>query len=542
VIKILKLIKDFFSSLLSGNSEAYKKQRELKRIQKEIRQHKPLVYKQSTGQLLPQLAGTLFTFLQYLKPLKELIYKTLLNENDRLSDMYKDYLIEVRLQDEFQLKKQSFTYDKIRERLLFTVSLKTESEILSKEFADFLKLFSGTEFSNFDAEFSSLERFIALCRHDFIRLLMYFDPDASLSRKYKPSFSACIGHHANQELMDLYLVFAELNLNEGIEKNLVFLLKRVKEHTTHDDELKIKKIIEAMGNIHRTSFSPEMLLNLLRVINADPTLTVKTDTSTKTFLEVYKSKLSSRFQMDMEKVTRECNEREILADLTNLFGAAELLETEGYGEDLAKMLQAESFNSFTHIKPLSIVKSFTVLHFEKRIQETVKRIVINGFFEQKEFRERFINLFHSCQGAHEAVTRFEEALAAPGEVSISKIRKYLVDYKNGKSVGYALNKLIETINNMALKIIEENTNLFYSFQGVISEIIKDSKQRAPQLISNIKVIGGDKNQEFTGNLADALKKLELFTSIMKNFTIIRPHLEKEQLQELLEQENRTDSA
>jgi hypothetical protein len=117
-----------------------------------------------------------------------------------------------------------------------------------------------------------------------------------------------------------------------------------------------------------------------------------------------------------------------------------------------------------------------------------------------------------------------------------------VDYKNGKSVGYALNKLIETINNMALKIIEENTNLFYSFQGVISEIIKDSKQRAPQLISNIKVIGGDKNQEFTGNLADALKKLELFTSIMKNFTIIRPHLEKEQLQELLEQENRTDSA
>jgi hypothetical protein len=537
MIKILKRIKEFFSLLLAGNSREYNRKKDLKQIYKLIKQHKLIFYKQSTGQLLPQFARTLFSFLQYLRPLKELIYKTILNENDRLSEMYKDYLIEVRLEEETQLRKQNFSYDKIRERLYNSASLKTETEILNKEFIEFQKLFSGSEFANFDAEFGSLERFVALCRHDFIRLLMFFDPDVTISNSYKPNFSACIGHHANQELMDLYFVFADLNLSLGIEKNLVFLLKRLKKKISSNDAVKINKLVTSMDNIFKTYLSPDIVLALLRAINTDPALTIKTDKADKTFLDVYKSKLSSRYQMDVEKVTRECSEREILSDLNQLFSGKELLEIDGYEDELAKMLQTESFNSFNHIKPLSIVKSFTVLHFEKKIQETIKKIVINGFFEQKEFKERFIRLFHSCQGTREAISQFEHTLTTPGEVSISKIRKYLVDYKSGKSVGYSLNKLIETINNMAMKIIEDYTNIFYSFQGVIAEIINDAKQHSPLLISNIKVIGGDRNQEFSGNLLDSFKDIQTFTGIMKNFTIIRPHIEKEQLRELLDEEN-----
>ena len=189
------------------------------KILKQIKQHSLLFYKQSTSQILPQFARTLLTFLQYLHPLKELIYKTLLNENDRLAEKFKEYLIEFRLEEKMQLKKQNFTYDKIQTRLFNTVALRTETEILNKEFAEFIKLFSGPEFSTFDSEFTALEHFISLCRHDFIRLLMYFDPDITLSPRYKPRFAPCIGHHANQDLMDLFFIFAELNMILGIDKN-----------------------------------------------------------------------------------------------------------------------------------------------------------------------------------------------------------------------------------------------------------------------------------------------------------------------------------
>jgi len=524
-------LKNFFSTLLMGNTEEAKKKRDLKKILKEIKQHKPLFYKQSTGQILSQFARTLLTFLQYLHPLKELIYKTILNENDRLAEKFKEYLIEVRLEEKMQLKKQSFTYDKIKTRLLNTVSLRTESEILNKEFTEFLKLFSGPDFSTFDSEFTALEHFISLCRHDFIRLLMYFDPDISLSTKYKPRLAPCIGHHANQDLMDLYFIFTEVDMSLGIDKNLLFLLKRLKKNVTEVDEIKIKKIVSSMDTIHKTYLAPGMLLNLLRAINADPYFTIKTDKSTKTYLDVYKGKLSSRFQRDMEKVTRECTERDILQDLSNLFAENDLVEIEGYTEDMAKMLQTESFNSFTYIKPLRILKSFTIYHFENRIQETVKKIIINGYFENKKFKDRFINLFHSTQGTKDAISQFEHTLAATGEVSINKIRKYLVDYKKGKSVGYSLNKLIETINTMAITVIEDYTNIYYAFQEVISEIMSDAKQHTPALISNIKVIGGDKNQELLSSLLESHKLLLVFTGIMKNFTIIRPHIEKDQLQE-----------
>jgi hypothetical protein len=531
MLKFLKALKDFFSSLLMGNTEEVKKKRELKKIFKEIKQHKPLFYKQSTGQILPQFARTLLTFVQYLRPLKELIYKTILHENERLAEKYKEYLIEFRLEEKMQLKKQNFTYDSIKARLFNTVSLKTETEILNKEFADFLNLFSGPEFSTFDSEFTALEHFISLCQHDFIRLLMYFDPDISLSPAYKPHLSPCIGYHANQDLMDLYFIFAELDMSVGIDKNLLFLLKRLKKNVTEVDELKIKKIVSAMATIYKKYLSPEILLNMLRAINADPYFTMKTDTSTKSYLDVYRGKLSSRFQRDLEKVTRECTEKEILKDLSHLFDENDLIEIEGYTEDMAKMLQAESFNSFSYTKPLKILKSFTVYHFESRIQETVKKIVISGFFENKKFKERFINIFHAAQGIKDAILDFEHTITATGEVSINKIRKYLVDFKKGKSVAYSLNKLIETLNNMAIKIIEDNTNTYYALQEVISEIIGDAKQRAPALISNIKVIGGEKNQELWSNLLESHKLLLVFTEIMKNFTIIRPHIDKEQLQE-----------
>jgi hypothetical protein len=531
MLKIFQALKNFFSTLIMGNTEEVKKKRDLKKILKEIKQHKPLFYKQSTGQILPQFARTLLTFLQYLHPLKELIYKTILNENDRLAEKFKEYLIEVRLEENMQLKKQNFTYEEINKRLLHTVSVRTETEILNKEFAEFIKLFSGPDFSSFDSEFTALEHFISLCRHDFIRLLMYFDPDISLSTGYKPRFAPCIGHHANQDLMDFYFIFAELDLSSGIDKNLIYLIKRLKKNVTEVDEIKIKKIVSTLDTIQKTYLSPGILLSMLRVINADPYFTIKTDTSTKSYLDVYKGKLSSRFQRDVEKVTRECTEREILKDLSQLFNENDLVEIEGYTEDMAKMLQAESFNSFTYTKPLKILKSFTMYHFENKIQETIKKIIINGFFEDKKFKDRFVNLFHAAQGVKDAISDFEHTLTATGEVSINKIRKYLVDYKKGKSVVYSLNKLIETINNMAIKVIEDYTNIYYAFQEVITEIITDSKQHAPTLISNIKVIGGDKNQELWSNLLESQKLMNVFTGIMKNFTIIRPRIEKDQLQE-----------
>ena len=62
----------------------------------------------------------------------------------------------------------------------------------------------------------------------------------------------------------------------------------------------------------------------------------------------------------------------------------------------------------------------------------------------------------------------------------------------------------------------------------LTELLEDAKQHSPLIVSNIKVIGGDRNAEFLATLADDQRAMGRFIEVMRHFTVIRKELRKEE--------------
>ena len=87
-------------------------------------------------------------------------------------------------------------------------------------------------------------------------------------------------------------------------------------------------------------------------------------------------------------------------DLKTLFLGAEPLEVPGYTQALAHELDSRNYSGFSRVKPLAILKSFILAHFEKSLRDPLKRLLIEGTFTQKMVELRFNNTYYDCEGLY----------------------------------------------------------------------------------------------------------------------------------------------
>ena len=212
-------------------------------------------------------------------------------------------------------------------------------------------------------------------------------------------------------------------------------------------------------------------------------------------------------------------------EIKAMFNDAELLALRGYEEETARTLHEDGYNTFTHVRGLQVLKSFTALRFEQGMKEHINKLMVEGYFENKSFLTGLSNLFYGCSGALESITGFEDSLVDGGRVSVAAIHRYRE--KPSKQTAAQLNKLVEQVNARASKLIEEGTNLFYNLANMLLEVIHDFKQPTPSHVTNIKVIAGTKNREFIGSLVQEYNETIKFIRVMKNFTILRSQAQAE---------------
>ncbi len=220
---------------------------------------------------------------------------------------------------------------------------------------------------------------------------------------------------------------------------------------------------------------------------------------------------------------REINENTIGGDLKSLFAGADPLEVPGYSEQLSSELAARDYKSFTRVKPLSILKSFILAHFEKSLRDPLKRLLIEGTFANRIFENMLNNTFYGCEGLYGRLRQLEESLAG-GALAVEKIKRFLSLHDQGKPVAPLVNKTVETIEQNVRKLVEEGCGYFYNLNVILGETLEDARQKSPALVSNVKDIAGRANKEYLAALAAGHANLQLFIKIMRNFTEIRENL------------------
>jgi len=524
VASFLDYLQDLFLALFSRTPQEAEKRRALRSLAEKLRQVQPPVYRRSTGHLLPAFGYSLLQLSYLLTPLGELFAKTVNNADPRLAERYRDYLAIARLPEAQASRLPEFGYQAVHARCLASGSPVKELERIGEEFDQFIACLAGPVFYSFDLDNMATDRLSSLCRHELGRFFALFEPGFNPAQKgRKPNFQPVPVKKALKELLDLYFILAGIELSEGLERNLFALLDRLERERAQASREKVRTILARLAKLLERELQPQLLLSLIRVAQADPQLVPQTMGEERPILHEVRDHLSSCFQKDCERVRWDINENAIGGDLKTLFAGAELLEVAGYDEETAKELATREYDGFTRIKPLRILKSFLLAHFEKSLRDPLKRLLIEGTFGNRIFENMCNNTLHGCEELLARLQQLEERLHG-GVTAAEKLVRYLELHDQGKPVAPLVIKTVDAVEQDVRRLVDEGTSFFYNLSVLLTETLDDARQKAPALVTNIKSIAGRLNKEYLASLATGLGSLKLFIKIMRNFTEIRENL------------------
>lgn len=488
----------------------------------ELRKTRPLYYRRSSGQVLPGFAVSVMQLAHVLRPLREIFERTIDNPDPKLAQRYKDYLITARLPEELQNLYSSFSYSSLKKRVFDSADAEEELVTISNEIAKLLFGLNTSEFHGFDNSYTVLVRLINLCRHDFLPMLRLFDPALKSLDSADPAiFQPVSGEEMLQELLDFYFVLAGFDYSEGVEGNIGLLLERLSRERAEEAKARLKKVLLRLRNLISESLGSQTVLILLRLIQKDPQFVPQSIQEESSFLEAYKNRLQINYQRSKERIQQQLQELAVGEDLERLFPDGQPEHIEGYKEDIDQALQERDFESFFHIRPLRILKNYIRVHFYRELKEPLKRLIVEGKFENRIFQNMFTNTYFQCEGMEGKINQFEEELQGSGTQSVKKLPKYLELLDEGKAVQNMVVTVLDRIEKESKNLVEEGANCFYNLCVILLEILNDAKLKTPVQVGNIKSLLGTKSQEYLSRVTYGYNNLYLFTKIMKNFTTIK---------------------
>jgi hypothetical protein len=517
---LIEKLKNWIARILSRDPEESRRKAEIRRLQTALTELRPPYYRAKQNLVLPGFALSVHRFYTLLRPFSELIRSTVANTDIRISQRYFDYLIDCRLPPAEQERKRFFSYEGMSERVRASLRPDEELEAIRREFDSFLGSLDALGARAVDADLFVVDRFIDLCRHDYERIIGLFDPSANLDDpRYKPDFTPVSGEQLLPELVDFYYLTESFVFSQQVKENVFRLLeKRRPVGFDAAQKGKIDKLFSQLDKELSERLGRDILLSLMRVIRNEPVYSPSTPRERRDFLDSYRRRIVNQFDKDRERILREQHESAIASDIRSLFEDTEILEIDGYDEEHDSLLRRESPNGFTWIKPLRILKTFIVGHFEPQLKESVKRVLVEGYFDNKAFQNNLANILYQCERSGGRVAEFEEQLRGGGRVSLLAMKRYIEEMRRGKDIGSFLNRLVDAVNGKAQSIVEDETALYSMLGDSLASLITDFKRSSPDLITNIRTLGGGRNREIMAHIQTGRERIAILVKIMSNFT------------------------
>ena len=482
----------FFSRLFAKDPAEARKRAELKKIHLFLAEHHPPCYRPKQNLVLPGFAQSVYAFASSLKPLAEVARATVASSDVRVSQRYFDHLIDSHLSPQARERKAALAFDEMLDRVTSSLDSDREIELITQDFQSLLREIEGIGLREVNYELSEVDRFIELCRHDYERLLGLFDPGVSLdSADRRPEFAPTDAEQILPELIDFYYVTEGFFFSDSLRHNLILLLER--KNASGADESrkrKVEKMCAQLEKLLAERLDKETILALIRAAKGDPLYTPSTPRERRDFMDSYRRRLAQQFEHDRDRIQRERHENAISADIRNLFGDAEILELEGYDEEADAFLRKESPMSFTWIKPLRILKTFVAAVYDPGLKEAIKRILVEGYFDNKNYQNNLANILYQCERCGSRITEFEQQMMGSGRISIVAMKRYVEEMRHGKDIAPFLSRLVDAINGKAKELVEDESALFAMLGDAITELLADYRKSSPDLVTNIRNLRG----------------------------------------------------
>ncbi len=513
---LIDSITDFIEGLFASDPQALRAKRLLREQAEVLQDVRPPVFNLKTDQILPGFAQSWSVVNALLAPLRDLFDKTLSHPDRKIQDLSLGFLVESVLTGELTDRRMALTFEAMKARLAQSAEPDRENATLTAEVGNLLSDLRRQDSDKVQKDFEGLYRLKALAGHSLVPLLTRFGHDVAGQGGQR--YRAVDGASVLTDLLDLYFVVEGLDLGPGVEQLLGLLLERVGPQKAQENRKKTAVILDKMRDLSRGPCSPHLLLQLIRVLQRNPDAQPEVQRFGDRYVLAYSNTLSDRFTRDRDRALREQNESTLEADIAALFPGTPLLPLQFYNAETNQQFLDAGLPGLVGVKALQILRSFCFSVLKTGYLDSVKKVVVDGFFTDKEWGQK---LSDSLYAASEILTRleaFDHSLDSDAKMGLPALEKYI----SGKVPVSAVPKqIIDKINRNAMGLLEEETKVVSVLALRIQEVLTDYKSPRPEWVQNIKTLGGQNQRPFLESLVNGFNKTAQFLRIMKHFIVVK---------------------
>jgi len=505
----------FLEGLFTSDPQALKSKRALRDQAEVLQEVRPPVFSSRTDQILPGFAQGWGQVHALLQPLRDLFEKTLSHPDRKIQEMTLVYLVESVVNGEVADRRMALSYEAIKERLAQASEPAKESAALTAESNVLLLDLRRQDTEATQKEFEALFRFKALVGHSLLPLLGKCGYDASAQVQH---YHAVDGTRLLTDLLDLYFVIEGLELGPGLERLLGLLLEKVGPAKAPENRRKTSAILAKIRDLSRGPCSPNLLLQLIRVLQRNPDAQPEVQRFAERYLQTYAGAVADRFARDRDRALREQNESTLEADILALFPGTPLLTLSFYNEATSDMLSEAGLPTLSAVKPLRILRSFCFSVLKTGYLDAVKLVVLNGFFSDKDWGQKLSDSLYAAEESLTRVESFDAGLETDSKSGLPSLEKYL----SGKvPISSVPRQLVDKMNRNAMAVLEEEARVLSVLAQRVQEILADYKLPQPVYVGNIKGLGGKDQRAMVENLIAGYNKTAGLLRILKHFIVVK---------------------
>ena len=228
-MSLIQSISDFFESIFKRSSPEVQKKQQLKKLDAELKEYRPVIYK--NGNLEANFAEAIYSLYKNTKTLDDLFLTTVSSIDSLRQHRFEAQLILTGYTPEYQTIIESLSFEHRKEEVLneiqnadrIYIHQRTQCEKVIKEL-------NSENFRRIDKDILSLRQLVDFCHITFVPLLQVFDLNFQPADfTYKPNWMEIPVTKAINLLEDLYYQISGMKITTSTADQVIALAQLKKE-------------------------------------------------------------------------------------------------------------------------------------------------------------------------------------------------------------------------------------------------------------------------------------------------------------------------
>ncbi len=500
----LSLWQRFLSLILSSNTtpEAVTKKK-LKEIAKSISKTRyGKWYKASSNEIKPLMADFFYSVYKVIGPSKAVLM------NANASKVLKSVTVECFLTDSQLQLVQNLTDKAIEERSA-EADVDSFVEQVRKELNSFLAEISGGQIQKADLIYEYMDAFINFVLFDFYFFLKKFDATMVENNfTYNAHFQSIKGEYVLDALKDFATVLYALP-EEADWKSVFSVLEKYKSLKLVN-EAQWKKVFGTLQDIKRTRFLELLICH----ISSDPFYRIQTVPFSEKISDNYISNIKKIANGALDKLIQKKKSGQVAVLVKKVFGDAVGSGMKNYAPFANEAFKKRGVDGFIHAETMNYLKAFLIDYVKTDIRELSDLLLVRGNWGTQSITQDYSNSYHAIMQLSTKVVEFDEQFKPGSDVAV-KFKTLLSRMEREKDAGKQLQKLLDSANDAAFKIISMTVKHIVVIGNNFKDVIADHEKTTSDLIHNWKEIEKYSEKPIEPWLKEAYKRIYDFIMLMK---------------------------